>query len=95
VGLAQRPGALVESTLVKLSEVPSASTVLLRRVADADGDEMARFDSHGFWPGTEITVIRRAPFGDPIHVRLRGIDLALRLEEAGCLWVEIAPEDEG
>ena len=86
--------ASMESTLVKLSEVSSASIVRLRRVSDADGYEMARFDSHGFWPGTEITVIRRAPFGDPIHIRLRGIELALRREEAACLWVELVLEGQ-
>ena len=79
---------------MQLSEVPSASVVRLRRVADVDGSDATRFESHGFWPGTEITVVRRSPFGDPIHVRLRGIDLALRREEAGCLWVELTREGE-
>jgi ferrous iron transport protein A len=36
----------------------------------------------GLIPGTEITVIRVAPLGDPIEIRFRGFALALRPSEA-------------
>jgi ferrous iron transport protein A len=36
----------------------------------------------GLVPGTEIAVIKRAPFGDPIELRVRGFHLSLRREEA-------------
>jgi ferrous iron transport protein A len=33
-------------------------------------------------PGAPIRVIKSAPFGDPIEVRVRGYNLALRRSEA-------------
>ncbi len=36
----------------------------------------------GVMQGTEIEVVKLAPFGDPIEVRLRGYHLSLRKQEA-------------
>lgn len=36
----------------------------------------------GFWPGSLVTVVRRAPLGDPTVYRLCGYRLALRRGEA-------------
>ena len=36
----------------------------------------------GLTPGTEITLVKVAPMGDPLEVRVRGYELTLRLEEA-------------
>lgn len=36
----------------------------------------------GLTPNTEITVIRRAPFGDPIQIQVRNFFLSLRQDEA-------------
>ena len=43
----------------------------------------------GLVPGTEVEVIRRAPLGDPIELRLRGFSLALRPAEADDLEVQL------
>lgn len=43
----------------------------------------------GLLPGTELEVVRRAPLGDPIEVRLRGYSLSLRETEAS--GVTVAP----
>jgi Fe2+ transport system protein FeoA len=37
----------------------------------------------GLLNDTPVKMIRRAPFGDPIEIELRGYKLSLRLEEAG------------
>lgn len=42
----------------------------------------------GLLPGTEIGVVRRAPLGDPIELRLRGYSLSIRREEASRVTVE-------
>ena len=54
------------------------------RVLAVDGaDALARRRADlGLWPGTEVEVLTRAPFGDPILFRLRGYRLALRRAEA-------------
>ncbi len=42
----------------------------------------------GLTPGTEITLQKVAPMGDPVQFRLRGYELTLRLEEARKVSVE-------
>ena len=42
----------------------------------------------GLTPGTEFTVSRYAPMGDPIEIRVRGFSLSLRKDEAASLLVE-------
>lgn len=38
----------------------------------------ARMLDLGFVPGTPLRVVRRAPFGDPIEVEIRGYRICLR-----------------
>ncbi|MBU1425058.1 MAG: ferrous iron transport protein A [Gammaproteobacteria bacterium] len=42
----------------------------------------------GLTPGIEIGVVRVAPMGDPVEIRVRGASLSLRKEEAAALDVE-------
>ena len=42
----------------------------------------------GLCTGTEIDVLRRAPLGDPLEVRLRGYLLSLRRDQAAQVRVE-------
>ena len=46
-----------------------------------------RFLDLGLIPGTKVTLIKVAPMGDPIEIRLRGYELTLRLDEAA--WIEV------
>ena len=47
----------------------------------------------GFTPGTEITVVRVAPLGDPLTVRLRGYQLSLRRREADAILMRRCPPE--
>lgn len=47
-----------------------------------------RLLSLGMTPGTEFTVKRVAPLGDPVEIALRGFRLSLRRQEAEGLLVE-------
>ncbi len=42
----------------------------------------------GLTPGTEFSVTRFAPMGDPVEIKLRGFSLTLRKNEADVLLVE-------
>jgi ferrous iron transport protein A len=44
--------------------------------------------SMGLTPGTEFTMIRIAPLGDPVEIKVRGFHLSLRKQEADALVVE-------
>jgi len=41
----------------------------------------------GIIPGIGVKVVKAAPFGDPIEVRLRGYSLAMRRNEAEAIEV--------
>ena len=36
----------------------------------------------GITPGVEVKVVKMAPLGDPVEIRIRGYELSLRREEA-------------
>lgn len=55
----------------------------------AESDYIAELQRLGLVPGTELTVQRKAPLGDPIEVRVRGYSLALRPSEANELLIEV------
>ena len=42
----------------------------------------------GVTKGTEIKVLKMAPFGDPLEVTVRGFQLSLRKAEAACIEVK-------
>jgi len=41
----------------------------------------------GILEGTPVTMIRRAPAGDPIEIRVLGYSLSLRLDEADTILI--------
>jgi Fe2+ transport system protein FeoA len=43
---------------------------------------LPRLREMGLVPGTRLTLVRRAPLGDPIEISLRGSLLSLRRSEA-------------
>ncbi|MCB1954531.1 MAG: ferrous iron transport protein A [Rhodocyclaceae bacterium] len=45
----------------------------------------------GLTPGVELTLLRIAPLGDPMHLAVRGSELSLRRGEAGAIEVEPLP----
>lgn len=54
------------------------------------GDKLyrQRLLAMGLTPNTSFTLIRRAPLGDPIEIRIRGFLLSLRKSEANILLIE-------
>ena len=46
--------------------------------------------SMGLTPGVPLEVVRVAPLGDPVEIRVRGTSLTLRREEAAVLDMERA-----
>jgi ferrous iron transport protein A len=62
-----------------------------RVVALARGNRQyrERLLAFGLTPGTALEVVRTAPLGDPIEIRVRGFALSLRRDEAAA--VSVAP----
>ena len=59
------------------------------RVTAVNGESSVtrRLLEMGLIPGVTVNVIKSAPFGDPIEVRLRGYSLAMRKSEADAIEV--------
>ena len=47
-----------------------------------------RLMTMGLIPGTQVEVLRSAPFGDPIAIRLRSYNLAMREDDAAQVEVQ-------
>jgi Fe2+ transport system protein FeoA len=70
-----------------LDDLPAGQPAVIQMVM-ATGDIGERLLEMGLTPGTTIEVVRRAPFGDPLQVRLRGYLLALRRAQARAIRVQ-------
>ncbi|HRI10655.1 MAG TPA: FeoA family protein [Nannocystaceae bacterium] len=59
------------------------------RVVDVTGEDGLRLRllEMGFVPGTLVKVVKRAPFGDPLELQLRGSHTSLRRAEAARIEV--------
>ncbi len=55
---------------------------------EGDADAVRRLMDLGLIRGTTLELVRRAPLGDPMEVRLRGFMLTLRRSEAEHITVE-------
>ena len=60
------------------------------RVLAVGGEGALRqhFLDMGVIPGADVTVVKYAPMGDPVEVRIQGYELTLRLDDAGKIDVE-------
>ena len=60
------------------------------RVSSVSGDDAGsvRLMEMGLTPGTEFTVTKVAPLGDPVEIRVRGSRLCLRKSETAVLSLE-------
>lgn len=59
---------------------------------DAKGHIRRRLLDMGLVKGEEFTVVRKAPLGDPIEIKINGFLLTLRMKEANLVFVRL--EDE-
>lgn len=53
-----------------------------------DGENLKRLHSMGVVPGAQATVLRCAPLGDPLQVRVEGTLLSIRKRDAHQIQVE-------
>ncbi|MBN22205.1 MAG: hypothetical protein CL678_13070 [Bdellovibrionaceae bacterium] len=74
---------------MKLSDQKLGQRVQIVRVESDQIDFVRRLEEFGFLPGTPCEIIHEAPFGkDPIAIRIRGMTVSLRREEAKFIEVE-------
>ena len=71
-----------------LSELKVGERARVMGFGASAGGYRRKLLSLGILPGVELNVVRVAPMGDPVEVRLRGFSLTLRKGEASSLQVE-------
>lgn len=61
------------------------------RIVSVDGEKRLRrrLLDMGVTYNTVITLVKKAPLGDPLQVSLRGYELTLRKEEAAMITMEV------
>ena len=75
------------AALQKLSELTTGTTAIVREFPK-QGSAFLRLREMGLMQGTSLTLIRVAPLGDPLEIKLRGYHLTLRKSEAEHILVE-------
>ncbi|MEZ5307554.1 MAG: FeoA family protein [Pyrinomonadaceae bacterium] len=79
---------------VPLSAVPVGVVAVVSEVVGS-GIISRRLMEMGIVPGVRVRVVKYAPFGDPIELRVRGFNLAIRRSEASQVTVLIEVGEEG
>ena len=71
-------------TLAELSSGESRTVLSVR----GESIITRRLMEMGVIPGVAVRMVKSAPFGDPIEIRVRGYSLALRRSEAEAIELE-------
>jgi ferrous iron transport protein A len=74
---------------IKLSELAVGASATVREFPKT-GTAFIRLREMGLLAGTRVTLVRTAPLGDPLEIKLRGYNLTLRKTEAEHVLVEPA-----
>ena len=75
------------NALTPLSQLPVGATATVREFPKT-GTAFLRLREMGLLVGTSITLVRTAPLGDPLEIKVRGYHLTLRKTEAEHVLVE-------
>ncbi len=74
---------------ISLSTLPIGTTATIREFPKI-GAAFLRLREMGLLAGTPVTLVRAAPLGDPLEIKIRGYHLTLRKSEAEHILVEPA-----
>ena len=70
-----------------LKELPIGKMATVISVG-GEGALRQHFLDMGIIPGAAVTMVKYAPMGDPVEVRIHSYELTLRLEDAGKIQIE-------
>jgi Fe2+ transport system protein FeoA len=74
--------------MITLAEMKQASHCRVLTAAAGSGEIQSRLYALGLYPGVVVDVLRFAPAGDPIQVRIGATLLSIRRQEARLISVE-------
>ncbi|MES2696021.1 MAG: FeoA family protein [Verrucomicrobiota bacterium] len=74
---------------MKLSELAVGASAVIKEFPKS-GAAFVRLREMGLLAGTRVTLVRTAPLGDPLEIKVRGYHLTLRKTEAEHVLVDPA-----
>ena len=74
--------------LSRLADIEKGTKVRINSVEGGHGC-ITRLNRFGLYPGDLARVVRRAPFGGPVLLEVRGMEIALGRSLARCILVEV------
>ncbi len=90
---AGRPSVQLEEGSLTLDQLPLGKNALICQVG-GEGALRQHFLDMGLIPDAPVTMVKYAPLGDPVQVRIHGYELTLRLEDAARITVCDVLDDE-
>lgn len=83
---------LIWVEIMKLSELKPGMSGRVISLSNVPTLPRKRLMAMGLLPDTDVSIVRYAPMGDPLQLRVRGCDIALRLSLAE--QVEVSPHEQ-
>ncbi|CAM4017114.1 MULTISPECIES: FeoA family protein [Vibrio] len=74
---------------MKLSELTVGQQANICSLKQLDNSTRKKLMVMGLLPNTAVTLIRKAPMGDPLQVRIRDVSVAIRKSTANQITVEV------
>jgi len=74
---------------MRLSEVNPQSTCRVVDAADGHAEIQSRLYTLGLYPGVQVRVLRLAPLGDPMQIKVGSALLSIRRQEADLIQVDM------
>ena len=72
-----------------LADMTVTSQCRIYTAAEGNVELQSRLYALGMYPGVVVDILRYAPSGDPIQIRLGGTLLSIRKQEAAMIAVEV------
>jgi ferrous iron transport protein A len=79
----------MSATTQPLTSVSFGVTATVREI-HLPPESRSRLMEMGLLVGTPVELVRFAPLGDPVEIKVRGYNLTLRKHEAEQVWVSVA-----
>jgi ferrous iron transport protein A len=83
----ERNGVLTLTHDQSLADLAPGSRAVVRRL-EGEAAAVRRLMELGLVPGTPVELVRRAPLGDPLELRVRGTHFSIRRTEAESIHVD-------
>lgn len=77
--------------MTTIADLKKGEQAIVTKINDSFSDFRQRLLSMGITPAAHLTLVRKAPLGDPVQISIRGSELCLRLSEARLIEVQKVP----